>query len=280
MNHYKTNDDTLICFSGGRTSGYMLKKTIDAHGGSLPDFVKICFANTGKEMPETLNFVRDCEEFWNVKIHWLEYDGRTPKTDNPSRYDYKYKVVNYETASRKGEPFEKLINDVGIPNAVGRFCSGQLKIRTINRFLVDQGFETPHLCMLGLRADEERRAVKLLGKVNEGSEKILPLYRDKVTKETVAEFWRNNEFDLNLANNNGTTDFGNCDLCFLKGQSKLQSIIKHRPDLATWWIEQEEKQNQKFKENGLSYKELKIIATSNENLFPTVDDTLPCFCGD
>ena len=46
---YLITGPALISFSGGRTSAYMLKMILDAHGGTLPDDVHVCFANTGKE---------------------------------------------------------------------------------------------------------------------------------------------------------------------------------------------------------------------------------------
>ncbi|THF55938.1 adenine nucleotide alpha hydrolase family protein [Pseudothauera rhizosphaerae] len=45
----------VISFSGGRTSGMMLRKILDSHGGQLPNDVRVLFANTGKEAPETLD---------------------------------------------------------------------------------------------------------------------------------------------------------------------------------------------------------------------------------
>ena len=279
MNYYKTNEQTLISFSGGRTSAFMLYKVLEAYDGCLPDHFKVCFANTGKEMPQTLDFVRDCESYWNVPITWLEYDGRS-KADDEKKYTYHYKIVTHDTASRSGEPFSKLIDDLGqLPNPRTRWCSGQLKVQTIDRYLSDLGFERPYLSMLGLRADEPRRAMRLLGKVSDGYEKILPLYRDKVTKETVFEFWENNDFDLGLPSINGLTDWGNCDLCFLKGQRKRRSIIEQRPDLAEWWIEQETKADRLFDSYGKSYKDLSMIATDNLSMFDD-DESLPCFCGD
>ena len=43
----------VISFSGGRTSGYMLKHILDAHSGRFPYDVAVIFANTGLERPET-----------------------------------------------------------------------------------------------------------------------------------------------------------------------------------------------------------------------------------
>jgi len=60
MNPYLINEPTVISFSGGRSSAYMLHQTLEASGG-LPEGSLFAFANTGKEMPETLDFVHACE---------------------------------------------------------------------------------------------------------------------------------------------------------------------------------------------------------------------------
>lgn len=57
---YRITGPAVVSFSGGRTSGYMLWHILDAHGGALPDDVKVVFCNTGKERPETLDFVERC----------------------------------------------------------------------------------------------------------------------------------------------------------------------------------------------------------------------------
>jgi len=278
--YYKTPSDTLLSFSGGRTSAYMLYRVLDAYDGKLPDHFQVCFSNTGKEMPETLDFVRDCEEKWDVPITWLEYDGRT-RAEGDENNTYSYKIVDYATAARNGEPFERLIDDIGqLPNPMTRWCSGQLKVRTIHRYLKDVGFETPYLSMLGLRADEPRRAMRLSGKVTEGSEKVLPLYWDGVTKEQIGQFWADHEFDLKLPNRGGVNDWGNCDLCFLKGMGIRKSLIEQRPDLVDWWIAQEKKVSNVFNAGSKSYSELAVIATGTLDMFSGADESLPCFCGD
>lgn len=280
MNHYYCDEPTLISFSGGRTSAFMLHQSIKAHGGKLPDHVKVCFANTGKEMQQTLDFVHECSVRWGVKIHWLEYNGRVKK-ENSKNYQYFWKEVDYGTASRNGEPFAQLIKDTGqLPNPLNRMCSGQMKIRTIDRFLRAQGFEPPYQAMIGIRADEVRRAKKMIGQVSDGSEKIIPLYDDGISKEDVGRFWKDQPFDLQLPNNNGVTDWGNCDLCFLKGKSKRMSIIQQRPDLVGWWADQEKKQGDYFNRLELGYEDQKIIATDQGGFDFGDDQSIPCFCGD
>ncbi len=92
---FKITDTTVISFSGGRTSAYMLWRVLEANAG-LPSDAVVLFANTGKEEEETLCFVRDCSLNWGVPITWLEYLSDYPK----------YRVVDFDTASRNGEPFE------------------------------------------------------------------------------------------------------------------------------------------------------------------------------
>lgn len=105
----------VISFSGGRTSAYMLWRILQAHGGTLPDDVVVCFANTGREMPATLDFVARCGEAWGVHIHWLEFRARA---------ETGFEVVNHNSASRHGEPFAALLSAASaLPNPVQRFCT-------------------------------------------------------------------------------------------------------------------------------------------------------------
>ena len=131
MNPFKITEPTCISFSGGRTSGFMLYKILEAHNMSLPDDAYVCFANTGKEDEATLRFVDRCSKEWGVKIHWVEFVNN----------DAKFKIVDFETASRNGEPFEQLIVKKNyLPNPVTRFCIVEMKIRTINKYLRSIGW--------------------------------------------------------------------------------------------------------------------------------------------
>ncbi|MGA0233875.1 MAG: Nin-like protein, partial [Saprospiraceae bacterium] len=102
MNTFKLNHAAVISFSGGRTSGYMLKQFIEANDG-LPNDCLVTFANTGKEEEATLEFVDRCSKEWEVPIIWLEYQWAEKTKD-------RFKVVDFQTAARNGEPFEALIH--------------------------------------------------------------------------------------------------------------------------------------------------------------------------
>jgi len=57
MNPYQITGPAQIGVSGGRTSGHMLWKILEAHSGKLPADVHAFFQNTGKEREQILVFI-------------------------------------------------------------------------------------------------------------------------------------------------------------------------------------------------------------------------------
>lgn len=274
--YFKIDGPTCISFSGGRTSAYMLWRVLQDNGG-IPEETKVCFANTGKEDDATLEFVRDCEKNWNVPITWLEFVPDDPK----------FKQVSFETASRNGEPFAALIKKRNyLPNPVSRFCTVELKVRTIHRYLKSIGW-IEWDSMLGIRADEQRRLAKI-GNQDYGKheEKIAPLGRAGITKEIVGKFWKEQPFDLKLPNINGVTMHGNCDLCYLKGAHQIMSLIQEKPERAVWWAKMESTalsstpNGARFRKDRPGYAEMLKYAQEQKNMFDPEEETIPCFCGD
>lgn len=272
MNHYKVQGPAIISFSGGRTSAYMLKKIIEAHDGTLPDDVIPVFANTGKERPETLDFVRDCAEHWGVHVQWVEY--RQGKRN--------FAPVTYETASRNGEPFEELIRRRKyLPNPVTRFCTIELKIRAIKHFCMFKGWKRWHN-VVGLRYDEGGRVMRAIAgnEVNkERWQTLMPLSRMKVTKRDVNEFWSKQNFDLRLKGYEG-----NCDLCFMKGRNTLATIMRENPGIEDWWVRLERDKiatkasGQSFRKE-FSYAEVAAGARDQGWLFEVEDAEYDAECG-
>lgn len=276
---YLITEPTVISFSGGRTSAFMLYKCLEAHDWELPKNAIVCFANTGKEEEATLKFVNDCGLNWNVEIIWLEY------RDNESKFE----IVNFKNASRNGEPFEQLIKKRKfLPNPTARFCTVELKVRTIHRYLKSIGIDSA-LNMIGIRADEQRRLKKISNNdYGNNWEKYAPLGIDNVTKKTVGDFWKSQKFDLELFNNNGVTMHGNCDLCFLKGGNQIQSLIQEKPDRALWWAKMETLaqtsditygDGARFRKDRPSYQQMYNNA-KNQKTLNFFDESIECFCGD
>jgi 3'-phosphoadenosine 5'-phosphosulfate sulfotransferase (PAPS reductase)/FAD synthetase len=245
----------------------MLKKVLEAGGGQLPDQAIVCFANTGKEDAATLQFVHDCETNWNVKINWLEF-----LPDNP-----KYKIVDFSTASRNGEPFEQLINKKKyLPNTFARFCTTELKIIPIERFMASLGYED-FVTFVGIRADEPRRVAKMK---NNKSIKETPLATDKVTTKDVLDFWDNQSFNLQTVTVNGNSLLSNCDLCFLKKANHLVSLIRDNPNRAIWWAEQEKIIGARFNQAHPSYADMLTFNEKQNGFLFENEETIACFCGD
>jgi len=279
-NPYFIDEPCIISDSGGRSSKMMTAKIVEAHGGKLPDYVVPVFCNTGKEDPATLNFVRDCADYFDYKVTWIELESMEAyKKNGKNAYRKTYKIVDYDSASRNGEPFQVLIDAMpALPNVVNMSCTAYLKTRIMRMFADDLGLERGCLTAIGMRADEPGRVANAHGKKIEGFEGYCPLYVDGVSKAEVTEFWRNQNIDLALPNNKGVTDKGNCDLCFKKSRHKLASIILEDPSKADWWIQKEAEKNQVFRKDGPSYQQLKIIATDQGNLFDYEEDSISCFC--
>lgn len=152
QNPYLIDGPALISFSGGRTSGFMLAKIVEAHGGTLPVDVCVATANTGRELEETLRFIQRCSEFFGVHIQLLEYD---PEAEHSTR------LVSHNSASRNGEPFDALIKARKmLPNPVIRFCTIEMKIRRFDRYCRHWLGWDRWISVVGLRADEMHRVDK------------------------------------------------------------------------------------------------------------------------
>lgn len=296
MNRYLIPQPSKVAFSGGRTSGYLLYHIIQAYGGSLPQDITVCFANTGKEVEETLQFVRDCSVYWSVPIRWVEYcrDEMKPvvvwKGKQPLVGCHSFREVSFETASRAGEPFESLIDVKAdyrreakdkppvLPNPVQRFCSGELKARTLDRFMKSIGFES-FTTAVGLRRDEPERALRLTRSCTQTHKYVCPLYDAGVTEKEVLAFWKDQPFDLNLRSDPelGTYE-GNCDLCFLKRTSKIKRLLEERPEAFDWWADMERKTGAKFRKDRPTYEEFASHRVSL-TLCEDQDETV-CMCTD
>jgi len=215
----------LICtFSGGRTSAFMAK-FLDSYS-KYDEYDKLfIFANTGRERPETLEFIKQCEDHWNMNIVWVEAKV-IDKRGTPTSFN----LVDYDTASRNGEPFEDMLKVYPMPNNFVSNCTRELKQRPITAYVKSLGYKDTLMAM-GIRADESHRR-----SIHATTDKIIyPLIDDiKVDSNFIRTWWDKQDFDLQLKDYQG-----NCDLCFKKSLRKKLTIIKENPKVADWWIRTE-----------------------------------------
>ena len=239
--------NTFVQVSGGRTSGMMayLLRNKENH--------VFMFQNTGREKPETYDFLDRMDREWGLNLIWLEYS--CPNLKKPASV----RQVDYKTANRDGLPFSELIQKrQAIPNKFKRFCSPELKVKTARRWIRSQGHKKWQYA-IGYRADEPKRQVRS----DAMQTAITPLRELGVTSKDVADFWNNQPFDLDLPLlPNGKTFGGNCEGCFWHSEYQNAVLCRDKPESVRWLIEQETLIGRTFN-NDYSYEQLLRLVSSD-----------------
>lgn len=207
-----------IAFSGGRTSAYMTKILLERWKDKYENIV-VVFANTGQENEQTLEFVRDCDDNFRFNTIWVEAEVN-PKMGKGTAH----RIVNFETASRDGRPFEDVIRKYGIPNQTWQICSRELKENTVRSYIRSIGWKRKdYVSAIGIRADEVHRVSANMVK----QRVIYPLVEDfPRSKQYVLNWWRKQTFDLNLREHQG-----NCKWCWKKSKRKLLTLANETPEI-------------------------------------------------
>lgn len=197
--------------SGGKTSAYMTKKLLDTKTDEYN--IVVCFANTGQENNQTLEFINKCDQQFNFNTIWLE------TVVNGEGVGCSHKIVTYETANRNGKPFEDVVKKYGIPNNGYPHCTKMLKEEPIHSYIKSIGWKRgEYFTAIGIRTDEPHRVRRNKTIQN----KIYPLVDWFPTdKLDILDFWEEQSFQLQLEDYQG-----NCKWCYKKSNKKLFQIIK------------------------------------------------------
>lgn len=216
-----------ISFSGGRTSAYMTKMLLDNFSDKY-DFI-VTFANTGLEHEKTLEFVNNCDKHFGFNTVWLEAVVNPEKQKGTT-----HKIVNFETASRNGEPFHEVIKKYGIPNQSYPHCTRELKLQPMASYLRSIGIDSKDvLTAIGIREDETRRVNKKANEVKI-TYPLIDLFPSD--KHDVLSWWSKQEFDLGLDEWDG-----NCKGCFKKSFKKIFKQLDLDSTILDFHIEMENK---------------------------------------
>ena len=210
----------FVSFSGGRTSALMTVMIIEKLSDQFD--IIIVFANTGCEDEATLKFVRDCETWFGLPIVWVE-----ALVDQRKGKGIRHTIVDFHSASRKGEPFEQVIKKYGIFNPVNMACTDRTKLEPMRSYLKTQGFlfgkKLNHLTAIGFRSDEVDRCSINADKFGF----IYPLVRWGITKRDVAKALRSWPFDLGIKGDH----YGNCQWCWKKSHRKHLTLASESPQV-------------------------------------------------
>jgi hypothetical protein len=208
-----------LSFSGGRTSAVMTKLCVEKFKDTHD--IAITFANTGCEHEDTLKFVDQCDKHFGWGVVWVE------AVVNPEKgKGIRHKVVNYETASRNGEPMEADFAKHGLPGPGYLHCTRDTKEAPIKSYLRRElGWSAgDYKIAIGIRADEMDR-INLETAKKEGF--VYPLADAGWTKEDVKRECDSWPFDLYLKGEH----YGNCVWCWKKSLRKLLTLANEQPSV-------------------------------------------------
>lgn len=245
----------IVSFSAGETSAKMAIELNKKYQGKR-DIINV-MANTGKEMEQSLEFAARCDETYKLNLVWLE-----SVQHHGQRKTAGYRVVEYDTASRKGEPFEDMIIKHGIPNKAFPHCTRELKTNPINNYLKDLGL-TDYEMAVGIRVDEPKR-IKPKDRI------IYPMVKEfPHTKPMVNKFWSQQAFRLYLKGYEG-----NCDMCWKKSKRKLLTMLVEHPERAEWWNRMEIKYGDHVPQGQIASRTLPItFYRGNESMAELLEDS-------
>lgn len=210
----------------------------------------------------------DLEQFIGSKIDWV-----TGKTFDDS-------IIK----TKKGTKF--------LPNKMARYCTTELKTMPILYWMYDV-IKEPVIMRFGYRANETRRAVKMMDKTDtEGFTKVkatfttlkdgrnswgqyryckpeFPLIDDNIYKDTIEQFWRDKDVRFAYMNN--------CVGCWWRSPLLLKKMSNKHPNKMQWFADQET--NKSKWRSDVMYKDIINWSTQTE-LFD--DDFNECdsgYCG-
>ena len=209
----------VVSFSGGETSAFMTWWVLHSeYVAKTYCEIKIIFANTGQENEATLEFVKNCDQYFKFKTVWVE-----AVTHHNLRMAPTSKVVSFKTADRVGKVFEDTIKKYGVPGPKFKHCSRVLKMSPIQHY-VEHTLGWPRKSYdlaIGIRADEMDRI-----STNRHLRCIVYPFIQwvKITKPNVNDWWRQQSFRLELKGYQG-----NCKWCWKKSLRKHFTIISETP---------------------------------------------------
>lgn len=201
----------IVSLSGGETSMYMVAKQTEKH----PETICV-FANTGQEMEETYEFIRDGTAAFDLTTVWLE------AVVNQRGISTSHRIVNFDTAHRGGDIFEAIISKYGIPNQAYPHCTRELKNNPIRSYLKEKYGRDGYKIAIGIRSDETKR---FPSSEDNMYRTYYPMLEEGEDKEDVFTFFSDQPVKLKIPNYRG-----NCKTCYKKSNKKLSVIYFEDPE--------------------------------------------------
>lgn len=200
----------LLGLSGGKDSAALAIYLRD----KVPE-MEYFFADTGAELPETLEFIEIMEDYLDKEIHRLN-------------------------AQRDFDFFLRL-HDNYLPSVKSRWCTINLKLIPFERFVGND----PTITYIAIRADEPQREGYISTKPN--IKACFPFKEDGLVKEDILRLLA--EAGIGLPKYYQWRSRSGCYFCFFQRKEEWLGLYENHPDLF-----EKAKQYEKFnKETGKRY---------------------------
>tara|TARA_R110002073_G_scaffold45853_1_gene125924 strand:+ start:2613 stop:3488 length:876 start_codon:yes stop_codon:yes gene_type:complete len=214
----KNNKNIFCTVSAGYSSVMMALKIKEWYPNHE---IIYAMANTSKEREESLQFMDECDKYFNLDISWIEAVINQERGKGTN-----FNVVDFDNLKRNGEIFEEGIKKYGIPSKINKWCNRELKLVPIKKF-ADEIFGAKNYSIaVGMRADEIDR----VSKDYKHNNVFYPLMDNNLTTKDRNKFWKDKPIHIKIP-----AYKGNCDMCFEKSNRKLMTTIIEDPDKAIWW---------------------------------------------
>lgn len=253
----KEEKNIMVTVSGGRSSAFMAYHILTNE--KYNDYNKVfIFANTGQERKETIDFLKNIEKYWGIKLVIVEAVG-----SEEMGIGIGFKVVEWETISMDSEPFREIIKHKnkgvfeGVPNQESPYCSENLKTIPCKKYCDSIFGVNNYVKAIGYRKEDMPKRITLT-EVKEDKTRIFPLITDFETIIGIPElnkFWDNQLFKLTIHGK-----FGNCELCWKKSHNNLIENIRFGVRSVDFWQEMEQKYGNTAFRNRKSINDLVRLA--------------------
>lgn len=220
----KTSNNIICATSAGLTSVMMAIKMKEWY----PDCNIInVFLNTGKEDIRSLEFMNECDKYYNLNLVWLEAIINPLKQKGTD-----YKITSYNDLDLNGNIFEFGIKKYGIPSRVNKWCNRELKLNPLEKYANDIFGQNNWCLALGIRTDEIDRISDNYKENNT----FYPPFENSIDSRLRNKFWSKEPIKLKIKGYEG-----NCEFCFEKSKRKRMTIAIENPSKLIWWNEMEKK---------------------------------------
>jgi hypothetical protein len=196
-----------------------------------------------------------------------------------------------------GLTFDEVVRTKGgwLPNKLHRYCTTNMKLIPIFEWWYKEIGE-PVDMRIGFRANEQRRAKKMIGKKNDnglleikatvskhpdGRNKwqvfewqapSFPLIIDNIYKDTIEEYWKDKPVRFAWMNN--------CVGCFHRNEILLKKMFQRNPEKMQWFADQEIGRGGKGTwKTGVTYEQIKNYKLQFELFEDDFDECDSGYCG-